>query len=137
MDLSTLALKKDSVPVQFEDPRTDDGTLLVDDEGNPVVIYLYGKASEKYRKDWNDRLNKEFKKNSFKAKTNEVKYTAESLWEEGAERLVVCSDRIEGLTLNGKPIDSPEVFKALYLDASYEWLRSQVEKMLANDSNFI
>lgn len=137
-DLSNLAAKTDVVSVQLKDPRKDDDELLFNDNtGEPVCLHILGKASKQYRNDMNARVNKELAKRDMKKKTNKPTVTAESLWEDGALSLIVCSQKLTGIQIDGKDINTKEQFEELYQNPSYEWLRLQAMEILDNDANFM
>lgn len=127
-DLNTLALKTDSVFVQLRHPVTDE--LLADKDG-PVGIYVYGTASKEYRAAVNAMGNRALKRGNKKA-------TAEVVREEGVELLVAVTEKAtDNLTYQGKPLNTPATFRELYGDASFSWIKDQVDAAIADTANFL
>ena len=129
LDLNALALKE-TTEYQLRHPVTDE--LLFADEAKtqPVIAHLYGQASKQHRTKLNALVNRDMKRDKRKA-------TAETRSEEGVEMLVACSDRIENLTYKDQAVDNPAVFKALYEDAKFSWLRGQIDNAIGSVENFL
>lgn len=129
LDLNALALKE-TTEYQLRHPVTDE--LLFADEAKtqPVIAHLYGTASKQHRNKINALMNRSLKRDKKKA-------TAEVQREEGIELLVACSESIENLTYQGQAIDNPAVFKALYEDAKFSWLRAQVDEVIGDTNSFL
>lgn len=129
LDLNTLALKE-TTELQITHPVTDELLFADEEKTQPVMAHLFGTASKQYRNKMNSIMNRRLKR-------GDKKVTAEVQKEEGTELLVACSDHIDNLTYNGQPIDNPEVFKALYDDPKFSWLRAQVDSLIGDASSFL
>lgn len=129
LDLNALALKE-TTEYQLRHPVTDE--LLFADEAKtqPVIAHLYGTASKQHRNKINALMNRSLKRDQRKA-------TAEVQREEGIELLVACSSSIENLTYQGQAIDNPSVFKALYEDGKFSWVRAQIDSAIGSVEGFL
>jgi len=128
-DLSSLALK-DTTNLQLRHPVSDELLWADKDEEKPVAISLYGTSSKQYRNAINAMQNRALKRGKKQPKAEEIR-------EEGIELLVACSDKAVNLTHNGKAVETPESFRALYSDPAYSWLKEQVDAGLGDTSNFL
>lgn len=127
-NLKSLALKKDTFPLQLRNPVDD--TPLADDEGNKVIINVYGTASKEYRDAVRAMQNRQLKRGNKKA-------TAAEIQEEGVELLVAVSESAENLELDGQPVSSPASFRTLYSNPEYSWVREQVDAAVGDIGNFL
>lgn len=130
MDIKSLALKKDTFPLQLRHPGDD--TPLFDDEDKkkPVRIHLFGTASKEYRDAVRAMQNRQLKRGSKKA-------TAAEIQEEGVQLLVAISESAENLEVDGQKIGTPGSFRDLYENPEYSWLREQVDAAVGDISNFL
>lgn len=126
-NLDTLALK-DTVTLQLKHPVTEE--LLVTDKGEAVSIVLYGSSSKQYRNAITAMQNRALKR-------GKKVPTAEEMREESVRVLVACSEKAINLSYKGAPLDNPEAFRDLYNDASFSWLKDQVDAALGDVSNFL
>lgn len=123
-----LALK-DTYVLELKNPVTEE--LLVDSDGEPVTITLYGKSSKQYRAAITAMQNRELRR---KAKKETA--TAEQMQDESTNLLVACSAD-STLEIDGVPVNDKESFKQLYKDSSFSWIRDQVDTALGDDANFL
>lgn len=128
-NLKTLALKKDTFPLQLRSPLNDEP--LVDDAGKKVIINVFGTASKEYRDAMRAMQARQLKRP--KGKTA----TVAEIHEEGVELLVAVSESAENLELDGQPVSSPASFRALYANPEYSWVREQVDAAVAEVANFL
>jgi hypothetical protein len=126
-NLNSLALR-DTTALKLRHPVTDE--VLADDEGNEVIVHLYGPASKQYRNTIAAMQNRAIKRGGKKA-------TAQELRDEAINLLVACSDRIDNLEYNGKPVDTEAAFRTLYSDPSMEWIKGQVDAALGDVAAFL
>lgn len=128
-DLNTLKIK-DTFELHLTNPVS--GALLYADEAEtkPVKIVLYSTSSKQYRTATNAMQNRRLKR-------KDKQVTAEVLREEGIELLVACSDTSINMAVDGQPVDNPDAFRALYSDAAYDWVKTQVDAALVDTSLFI
>jgi hypothetical protein len=128
-NLDTLSLK-DTTSLHIKHPVTDE--LLYADEAKtkPVEIELYGTGSKQYRNALTAMQNRALKRGKKQA-------TAEVMRDEGIELLVACSAKANNFAYNGKPLNDDSAFRALYGDASFSWLKEQVDAGLGDVSNFL
>lgn len=131
-DISTLALKTDTVDVQLRHPAT--GELLFSDEAKtlPVAVTVYGKASSQYRNAVNAMVNR-----SMKRKAKKEKETAEVMNEEGLTLLTAITAGFKELSVNGSVPSSEADYRTLYADAKYAWIKDQVNEFVGDDANFL
>lgn len=127
-NLKTVALKKDTFPLQLVHPATSEP--LVDDEGNKVIINVYGTASKEYRDAVRAMQNRALKRGKKQATVAEIQ-------EEGVELLVAVSESAENLELDGQPVSSPASFRSLYSNPEYSWVREQVDAAVGEVANFL
>lgn len=131
-DISTLALKEDTVDVQLRHPAT--GELLFSDEAKtlPVAVVAYGKASKQYRNAVNAMMNR-----SIKRKAKKEKESAEVMTEEGITLLVAVTSAFKELAIAGKVPTTEADFRSLYADPAYSWIKDQVNDFVGDDANFL
>jgi hypothetical protein len=129
-DLNTLALK-DTVELQLRHPVSDEA-LFADEAGKlPVSIVLFGTSSKQYRNAVTAMQNRQIKRG------NKKPVSAEVMRDEGIALLVSCSSKALNFEYNGAPVDSDEAFRSLYGDASFGWIKDQVDAALGDASLFI
>jgi ribosomal protein S17E len=128
-NLNSLALR-DTTTLKLRHPVTDE--VLADDEGNEVIVHLYGTASKQYRNAIAALQNRAMKR---KAKGKEA--SPDEIREEAIGVLVACSDRIDNLTYNDAPVDNDEAFRKLYSDPSMEWIKGQIDSVIGDYSAFL
>lgn len=128
-NLDSLALK-DTVSLQLKHPVTDELLFADAEQTEPVSIVLYGTSSKQYRNAITAMQNRALKRGK-KAPT------AEEVREESVRLLVACSEKAVNLSYKGAPLETPEAFRELYNDASFSWLKDQVDAALGEVSNFL
>ncbi len=130
MDLNDLDVVKAAdkgAETTVRHPVTDD--VLLDKDGNPVVMFVLGSDSTVLRAAMKDRARKQL--NARKTKQFDVD-EAERL---GSEMLAICITGWRGLSENGVEIPfSKEA--AIDLFMRYNWLRSQVDAFINERENF-
>jgi hypothetical protein len=106
------------------------GDRLKNDDGEDIVIYLYGSDSDRFRSAvrsfGNKRLN---------AKKN-AKQSIEELEETTARILAIATAGWENIVLNGKEVDYSEK-NAFELYKDYSWIREQADEFVNERSNFL
>lgn len=130
MDIGNLALVKDTFKLSLRHPVSDEVLLEDGDETKPVTISLYGTASKEYRDAITAMQNRSIKRGKKHA-------SAAVIQEEGVELLVAISDTSEYLEYNGAEVKTPAQFRKLYTDASYSWVREQVDASVGDVANFL
>lgn len=119
---------KDIFTLQLVD---DTGVKLIDDEGKPVTIDVYGPGSSVVR-------NATFALQNRQLKRGKKQMTAELLREESVELMAAgiagCSSNLE---YNGKNPKSKADWIELLSDDSLEWIKSQISEAQAEVSNFL
>ena len=128
-DLNTLAAK-DTTEFHLRHPVTDEFLYADAEKKLPVMAVLYGPSSKQYRNQITAMQNRSLKR-------GKKVVSAEVLRDEGIELLVACSERIDNLTFNGKPVNTDSAFRELYADAAYDWLKSQIDAALGDAASFL
>ena len=128
-DITKLAAK-DSTELHLRSPISDE--LLYADEAKekPVKIVLWGTSSKAYRQAINSMQNRQLKRGKKQA-------TAEVMREESIELLVACSQKAVNMKFGEEELNTPEVFRKMYSNDSYAWVKTQVDAALADDGLFI
>lgn len=117
----------DTTFLHLRDPSTDEKIF---DNGAPVGIHLYGKASKQYRQALSELSRKGLQRKG-KAQSFETNV------EDNIGILVSISQSVENMDADGKPIMSAEDFKELYSDPSLFWIKDQVQETLEDTSAFL
>jgi hypothetical protein len=128
-DLNTLA-KENVTTIHIVHPATDAPLYADEAKTSPVQIIVYGTSSKQYR-------DKVLAMNNARLKRGKAKPTAEGIESDAIELLVACSKEAINLKLDGEPINTPEAFRKLYSNPSYDWLREQVDNSIGEASNFL
>lgn len=126
--VSGLALK-DTAVLHLKHPVTDE--LLFDGDKKEVTVTLYGQASKQYRNAITAMQNRELRR---KAKKDVA--TAEQIQDEATSLLVACSAD-STLQLDGEAVNDKDMFKKLYTDSRFAWVREQVDAFLGETSRFL
>lgn len=129
LDLNTLA-KENVTTIQLVHPATDALLFADEDKTQPVQIIVYGTSSKQYR-------DKVLAMNNARLKRGKQKPTAEGIESDAIELLVACSKEAINLELDGGPINTPEAFRKLYSNPSYDWLREQIDNSIGEAANFL
>ena len=130
MDLNELDVVKSAdqgAEMEVRHPVTDD--VLLDKDGNPVVMYVLGSDSSVLRNAMKERARKQL--NARKSKLIDVD-EAERV---GSEMLAICITGWRGLSENGVEIQFSKS-AAIDLFMRYTWLRSQVDAFINERENF-
>jgi len=129
-DLNTLAAK-DTTTLHLEHPATFVKLYADDAKTEPLLIELYGPSSKQHRNAVQALLDK-------RAARGKTKVSAEVAAEEWTDVLVACTISISNIELSpGVPLNTPEQFKALYSNPSFEWLTDQVTAARGDVGNFL
>lgn len=128
-NLDTLALK-DTVELQLKHPVSDEPLFADAKQEQPVTIILYGTSSKQYRNAVTAMQNRALRRGKKQA-------TVEEMREESIKLLVACTEKAVNLSYKGAPLDNAEAFRELYSDASFSWLKDQVDTALGDVSNFL
>jgi hypothetical protein len=129
LNLSKLALNE-TATIQLTNP--EDGSLLYGDDAQtqPVTVTVYGTSSKVYRQAL-DAMSKRSLARGTKKPSLEV------MREESTGLLVACSIKIDNLELDGRAIDTSAIFKEIYNDLQFSWVREQVDAALSDVSSFL
>lgn len=128
-DLNSLALRE-TTEYHLRHPVT--GEPLYDDKGNAVISHLYGPASKQSRNAFAAASARDLKR-----KQTNKKLSATEINEEAITLLVACSEKIDHLEYNGKPVDNPDAFRELYSDPKFSWLLAQHDAAIGDTSSFL
>lgn len=128
-ELNKLALRE-TTELLLRHPVTEEVLYADDDESLPVTIIIYGTSSKQYRNALTSMQNRQLKRGKKTA-------SAEQMREEGIELLVACSDKVLNMTYNGKVVDNDDVFRSLYSDPAYSWVKDAVDAELGNTAAFM
>lgn len=133
-ELNQLAMS-DETTLHLEHPATNAPLFAPvkkgeDPESKPVEIVLRGSASQAYARAVDTMMKQSAKRGNRAATPKEAR-------EQNTEFLVALSVVAKNLTLDGEPLDNPEAFRKLYSDARYDWIKEQVNKVLASPEAFL
>lgn len=127
-DLNTLA-KKDSFELHLRHPVTDELLYADDEKTQPVQIVLFGTSSKQYRNALAAMQNTRLKR-------GKKQISAEVMREDSIELLVACSDKGINFEYQGQQVTG-EVFRELYSDDSFDWLKDQCDEAIGDTANFL
>lgn len=117
----------ETAPVHLEDAV---GEKLYDENGNPVIINIYGKSSKQYKQALADlnrkNINRKGKQQSFATNV-----------EDNVDILVAITKSAENVDMGNGPIDTPAAFKELYSDSGLFFVKDQIQAALEDNENFI
>jgi len=125
-DISNLAAKS-TATIDLESP---DGEPLLNQDGEPLSVTVYGPGSKQYQKASgvkNRAILEYVRKPSKKMKEDEQR-------ELDAEFLAACTVSFNGFGY--KDLTGVEMFKAAYMDPSIGFISEQVNKAIGDWSNF-
>lgn len=125
-DISTLAVNPTTI-INLEDP---DGEVMVNADGEPISITIYGPASKQYQKASSVRnraILDYVRKGGKKMKDDEQR-------ELDAEFLAACTVSFNGFVY--KDLTGHEMFKAAYMDHGIGFIADQVNKAVGDWANF-
>lgn len=128
-NLDALSMK-DTVDLHLRHPVSDELLYADAEKQKPVTIVLFGTSSKQYRNAITAMQNRALKRGKKQA-------SAEVMREEGIELLVACSEKAVNFSYKGKPLLDGDAFRALYGDASFSWLKDQVDAGLGDVANFL
>jgi hypothetical protein len=133
-EISSLALSEETT-VQLTHPVTDMPLFAPvgkgeDPESKPVQVTVKGEASQAYRK----AVDAMMKKN---AKRGKREATPDEMREQSVEFLTALSVKIDNMTLDGEPVDTPDAFRKLYSDPRYDWLKTQINTAIGDTASFL
>jgi hypothetical protein len=131
MDLATLdTVKGAGEGAVMEVLHPGDGTVLKDDNGQPITITLMGADSEKAKKRQRMEINKRLKNG------RNSKITAEEMEENGVNLLALCTLSWSGIKLDGRLLECSTENAAMVYQRS-PWLKEQVDTFVGDRSNFL
>lgn len=106
-----------------------DGLDLINDNGKPVTVTIYGSQSDKYKKAKNKALNKRMSKVNRKT-------TAEQVEADAIELLVGCTKSFNNFDNVdfGNGIIDPKDFASAYADTP--WFKDQVDAGIVDNTLF-
>lgn len=126
-DISTIEVA-DTFEVEIKHPKTDDPMIA---DGVPMTITVHGPASAQFKAAQavqNTKLTK-------RLRTGKTDEDAEVAAADKAAFLSMCTVSLNGFNYKGQT-EGREAFRALYLDPKMGWLTDQVNRQLADWSNF-
>lgn len=103
---------------------------LYDENGAPVEIEIYGKASKQYRQALSELSRKSLQRK------NKPQSFATNI-EDNLDILVAISKAAHNFDMGNGPIDTPEAFKALYSDSKLFFIKDAVQSALEDNANFL
>lgn len=127
--LDTLAVK-DSFSLHLKHPVSEEALFADDAKTLPVEISLFGTSSKQFRTASLANQNAYIKR-------GKKPLTAEGMQQSRIDLLVACSDKGSNIEYHGRELNDAEVFRALYSDPSFEWLKDQVDAALGDVANFL
>jgi hypothetical protein len=127
-DLNSLA-QKDSFTLQLKHPVSDELLFADDEKTLPVEIVLFGTSSKQFR-------NASIANQNAYIKRGKKPLTAEGMQASRIDLLVACSDKGNNIEYHGRALEG-EVFRSLYSDPSFEWLKDQVDAAIGDVANFL
>ncbi len=104
---------------------------LLDTDGNPLSVTIYGPGSKVYAKAQAARTQRLMDR---MAKRGKVKLSAEEQQRENAEFLAACTVSFNGWTYQGKA--DREAIEAAYNDPTIGFIAEQVNKAIGDWANF-
>ncbi len=104
---------------------------LLDTDGNPLSVTIYGPGSKVYAKAQAARTQRLMDR---MAKRGKVKLSAEEQQRENAEFLAACTVSFNGWTYQGKA--DREAIEAAYNDPAIGFISEQVNKAIGDWANF-
>ncbi|TAA54015.1 hypothetical protein [Shinella sp. JR1-6] len=107
-----------------------DGTVLKDDNGQPITITLMGADSEKAKRRQRAEINKRLKSG------RNTKITAEEMEENGVNLLALCTLSWSGIKLDGHLLEC-NAENAAMIYQRMPWLREQVDTFVGDRGNFL
>lgn len=119
---------KDLFTLQLEDPDTE--VKLVDDEGKPVTVDIYGPGSQVVRNATLALQNRQLKR-------GKKQMSAELLREESIELLASAIAGSANLEYNDKAPKSKADWIELLSDPNLEWIKDQIAAAQNDVSNFL
>lgn len=130
-ELTDLAVK-DTMELHLRHPATSELLYADEEKTKPVSITLHGKSSKPYRTVVTAMQNRNLRR-----KQKGEKASAEQMLEEGLEMLVSISADSDNLSVDGKPVKTPEQFRKLYSTPKLFWVKEQVDEAVVDVSNFL
>lgn len=127
-DITKLAAK-DTAEIHLKHPATDESLYADEAKEKPVKIIVWGTSSKAYRQAINAMQNRQLKRGKKQA-------TAEVMREESIELLVACSQKAVNMAFEGQAIDTPEMFRKMYSNDAYSWVKEQIDQSLSDASLF-
>lgn len=129
-NLNSLAASTGAFELQLRHPVTDELLFADLEKTLPVSISLYGTSSKQFRSASTANQNAYIKR-------GKKPLTAEGVQESRIDLLVACSDKGINIEYQGQPVQGDVVFRALYSDPSFEWLKDQCDAAIGDVANFL
>lgn len=118
----------ETATLNLVDPETG---VEMEEDGKPVSIEIYGKASKQHRKAV-EVLNKRIEKRGNR------KVSLDEMKKDSIDFLVAISVSTTNFVDDeDKPIETAEQFAELYSDDEISWIRDQVSNFASDDVNFL
>lgn len=131
MGLKDIGRTKDTTEVELVHPST--GEVLLNGDGSPMTITVYGPYSSHYKSVSNNQQNRRLMK--AQRMGGKVNITAEEIEASGLDLLVKCTVSWN-LTLDEKP-EKFSTDKAREIYTEYPWVREQVDAVFGDTRAFL
>lgn len=129
-DLNSLAINKTTFDLQLRHPTTDEPLFADKEDTKPLIITVFGPSSKEHRQATAAIQSKHLRRGTKKASLNELK-------EDSVEFLAACTEGSKNFVVEGKEPKTLADFKELYSNASYDWIRKQVDEAIGDVANFL
>lgn len=124
----------DTTTFQLEHPVN--GPIFAgENETNPVMIEVYGKASKVFR----NYMATQARKNAIKQKNGKADKTptAEEVLESNAEFYATITKSITNLKMGDVEVDNFDAFKAMYANPKLDWVTTQIAAVFGEVDSFL
>jgi hypothetical protein len=133
-ELKKLALEEEAT-AQLRDPGNDMPLFAPvaageDPESKPVTITMRGTASAAHRRAVDAMMKKAAKRGKRDASPEEIR-------EQSVDFLVALSVKIDNMTLDGEPVNTPEMFRKIYSDPHLDWIKDQANELVGDTEAFL
>jgi len=130
-DLANIGAIDDVATVYLYHPLTDE--MLMDDEGNPMWISVYGMDSSRYRQVTHEQQNRRIQ--TAQRSGGKPSLTAEQLESASMDLLVKCTADWNLFVNNEKPECNEKKARELYTE--FPWIKDQVDMFMHDRKNFL
>jgi hypothetical protein len=134
MDLRQFEAKKaeDGAEMIVRNPL--DGSPLLQDDGEPVVVILLGEDSSTFQKLQRKNTNERLRRNL--GGRGRLRVSMEEIESDALELLITCTVGWKGMAWDGEEKDpTPKNIREAY--TLFPWLREQAQEFIADRSNFL